>query len=153
MIINHSYKMSNSVNILVFLSENSDKNLFKEYVFKLDKKIIDVKNFILEDLKKKSNMNNYNYIDLDNITEKIYKDFGKLFFSNGVLPIIFDNYKLSEFTIENRTFQFLAIPKVNNVNNKQFSKPSGVLKKVIHEQNNKKNEFVFDNNDFPPLGK
>jgi len=145
--------MSNSVNILVFLSENSDKNLFKEYVFKLDKKIIDVKNFILEDLKKKSNMNNYNYIDLDNITEKIYKDFGKLFFSNGVLPIIFDNYKLSEFTIENRTFQFLAIPKVNNVNNKQFSKPSGVLKKVIHEQNNKKNEFVFDNNDFPPLGK
>jgi len=145
--------MSNSVNILVFLSENSDKNLFKEYVFKLDKKIIDVKNFILEDLKKKSNMNNYNYIDLDNITERIYKDFGKLFFSNGVLPIIFDNYKLSEFTIENRTFQFLAIPKVNNVNNKQFSKPSGVLKKVIHEQNNKKNEFVFDNNDFPPLGK
>jgi hypothetical protein len=145
--------MSNSVNILVFLSENSDKNLFKEYVFKLDKKIIDVKNFILEDLKKKSNMNNYNYIDLDNITERIYKDFGKLFFSNGVLPIIFDNYKLSEFTIENRTFQFLAIPKVNNVNNKQFSKPSGVLKKVIHEQNNKKNEFVFDNNDFPPLEK
>ena len=145
--------MSNSVNILVFSSENSDKNLFKEYVFKLDKKIIDVKNFILEDLKKKSNMNNYNYIDLDNITERIYKDFGKLFFSNGVLPIIFDNYKLSEFTIENRTFQFLAIPKVNNVNNKQFSKPSGVLKKVIHEQNNKKNEFVFDNNDFPPLGK
>jgi hypothetical protein len=150
--------MSNSVNILVFLSENSDKNLFKEYVFKLDKKIIDVKNSILEDLKSKSNtMNlskdNYNYIDLDNITEKIYKDFGKLFFSNGVLPIIFDNYKLSEFTIENRTFQFLAIPKLNNVNNKQFSKPSGVLKKVIHEQNNKKNEFVFDNNDFPPLGK
>jgi len=150
--------MSNSVNILVFLSENSDKNLFKEYVFKLDKKIIDVKNSILEDLKSKSNtMNlskdNYNYIDLDNITEKIYKDFGKLFFSNGVLPIIFDNYKLSEFTIENRTFHFLAIPKVNNINNKQFSKPSGVLKKVIHEQNNKKNEFVFDNNDFPPLGK
>jgi hypothetical protein len=46
-----------------------------------------------------------------------------------------------------------SMVEVNNVNNKQFSKSSGVLKKVIHEQNNKKNEFVFDNNDFPPLGK
>ena len=35
--------MSNSINILVFILENTEKKLFKEYVFELDKKIIDVK--------------------------------------------------------------------------------------------------------------
>jgi hypothetical protein len=144
--------MSNSINVLVYLSENSDKNLFKEYVFNLDKKIIDIKNIILEDLKRnKSNMNDYNYIDLDNITDRVYKDFGKLFFSIGILPFTCDNYKLSEFTIENRKFHFIAIPKINNVNQSYDKKSNGFLKKVIREQNYKNSEFILDNDDFPPL--
>ena len=143
--------MNNSINISIFLLENSNKSLFKEYIFKLDKKIIDLKNTILEDLKKSDkNMNDNNYIDLDNITNKVYKDFGKLFFSNGILPFTFDNYKLSEFTIDNRTFHFIAIPKKND-NIMQNTKQSGVLKKAIKEQFS--NNFVFDNDDFPPLGK
>ena len=158
--------MNNSINISVFLLENSNKNLFKEYVYQLDKKIIDLKNTILEDLKKINKNNESNYIELDNITEREYKDFGKLSFSKGLLPFTFDNYKLSEFTIENRTFQFIAIPKNNiihntnqNYNKNYNSSQSGVLKKAIKGQFSNKivnepvNEFVFDNNDFPPLGK
>jgi len=149
--------MSNSINILVFILENTEKKLFKEYVFELDKKIIDVKNIILEDLKlnntaTNTNTNEFNYVDLENITDKVYKDFGKLVFNKGILPLTVDNYKLSEFTVGNRTFHFLAIPKINN-NNLQNRKISGVLKKVIKEQEKLENLFVYDEDDFPPLGK
>ena len=163
--------MSDSINISIFLLENSNKSLFKEYVFSLDKKIIDIKNTVLSDLKKSSKndtindttidtISEYNYIDLDNITEKIYKDFGKLSFDKGILPFTYDNYKLSAFTVNDRTFHFIAIPKVNTVTLPEIKQPS-FLKKVIKEQykqsnennrNNKnKNDFVLDNNDFPPL--
>ena len=111
----------------------------------------------MEDLKlnntaTNTNTNEFNYVDLENITDKVYKDFGKLVFNKGILPLTVDNYKLSEFTVGNRTFHFLAIPKINN-NNLQNRKISGVLKKVIKEQEKLENLFVYDEDDFPPLGK
>ena len=39
-------------------------------------------------------------MNITNITEKIYKDYGLLFFDKGLLPETLDNYTLNKFTIE-----------------------------------------------------
>jgi hypothetical protein len=84
--------------------ENDENTLIKEYVFSLENKIIDVKNKILKELFN----NKYNELDIKNITNREYKDFGKLSFNIGFLPNTINNYKLSEFTIENRKFSFVV---------------------------------------------
>jgi hypothetical protein len=142
------------------IGENNENIKDKEYIFKLSDKIIDVKNKILKDTFK----NNYNQLNMVNITEKIYKDYGKLFFDKGLLPSTINNYKLSEFTNEGRTFSFIVIgltvekdPNIVlstclNTNTKKDTKKSGdFLKKII--KNNRKNndEFVLYDDEFPPL--
>ena len=72
----------------------------KEYIFNLDITIIDIKKQILSDIYN----NKFNSLDLENITERVYKDFGKLFFDKGLIPAIFDKYKLSAITNEGRVF-------------------------------------------------
>lgn len=113
------------------------------YIFNLDNKIVDIKNMIL----KKTFNDKFNSLDLDNINERIYKDFGKMFFDKGLLPNNIDNYKLSQFTIENRTFSFIAIPK--NIEIKIHTE-STFLKKIIKDDLKKTNTFIYDD-DFPPL--
>ena len=132
-------------------NENNEINSDKEYIFNLNDKIIDIKNRIL----KESFDNKFNALDMENITEKVYKDFGKLFFDKGLLPVTVDKYKLGEFTIGNRAFSFLVIPK--NVEMKaniksNDSKELGFLKKMIKEDMKKSNnnQFIYDI-DFPPL--
>ena len=124
----------------------------KDYIFNLNEKIIDIKNKIL----KESFDNKFNTLDMENITEKVYKDFGKLFFDKGLLPITIDRYTLGEFTIDNRIFSFLVIPKnvemKNNLKQYDNNKELSFLKKMIKEDMKKTNnsQFVYDI-DFPPL--
>ena len=132
-------------------NKDGEKTENKEYIFNLNEKIIDIKNKILKELFE----NKFNTLDMENITEKVYKDFGKLFFDKGILPITIDKYKLSDFTIGNRIFSFLVIPK--NVEIKATikyndDKDLGFLKKMIKEDMKKtsNNKFVYDI-DFPPL--
>jgi hypothetical protein len=81
------YNINNKTN-----NENNNKTniLLKDYNFDLKVKIIDIKNIILKELFN----NEYNSLDLENINERVYKDFGKLFFDKGLLPSTIDNYKL-----------------------------------------------------------
>jgi hypothetical protein len=141
----------NTIKINIY--EENENNFFKQYTFLLENKIIDVKNKILVDLFD----NKFNYLDIKNISEREYKDFGKLSFNIGLLPNTIDNYKLSEFTIENRTFSFLVIPKQIDikVNKKVNQLTNSVLNKIIKENSNveNKNEFILNNDDFPKLGK
>jgi hypothetical protein len=141
----------------VYLSEKNtiDPVDYKEYVFNLDEKIGDIKNKIL----KESFNDKFNNIDMENITDKVYKDYGKLFFDKGLLPCTIDNYKLSQFTNADRVFSFIVVgsnvlksPKtpVNKVID------TGILKKIIIENRkdkhkNNDNGFVMYNDDFPPL--
>ena len=132
-------------------NKDGEKTENKEYIFNLNEKIIDIKNKILNELFD----NKFNTLDMENITEKVYKDFGKLFFDKGMLPMTIDKYKLSEFTIGNRIFSFLVIPK--NVEIKvtikhNDDKDLGFLKKMIKEDMKKtsNSKFVYDI-DFPPL--
>lgn len=117
----------------------------EDYIFQLNTKLIDIKKEIL----KKTFNNKYNYLDLENITEKIYKDFGKLSFEKGQLPNTIDNYRLEQFTIENRTFSFIALPR-NMEENKKLKEDSGFLKKIVKKELKNNQLFIYED-DFPPL--
>ena len=140
------------------VNDNNENIENLEYDFNLDIKIIDIKNEIL----KKSFDGKYNYLELFNITPNIYKDFGKLFFDKGLLPDTFNNYKLSEFTISNRTFSFKKKKKnienvVKKINQIEKNDNARFVKKLKYEKpeknkSNKLNEFIFNDTNFPPLG-
>jgi hypothetical protein len=148
--------MSNTVNFKIFLKDNDTQDLVEKelYTFNLNEKIIDIKNKILINTFK----NEFNYIDFENITERVYKDYGKLFFDKGLLPATIDNYKLSEFTNENRIFSFIAIPKnievfpkiVKNIQTSLLPKKT-IIKNNKEKGKENKKDFVFNIDDFPPL--
>jgi len=117
----------------------------KEYSFDISNKIIDIRNKILNDIFN----NSHNYLEMENITEKIYKDYGKLFFEIGILPRSIDNYTLSQFTNDNRIFSFRVTPI--NLNIIKPTKDGLFLKKIIKENKEKNGEFIFDDDDFPSL--
>ena len=141
----------NSVVFKIFKIENNERIFVKDYYFDLNMKIVDIKNNILSDCYN----NSYNSLDLENITFKVYKDFGKLFFEKGLLPISIDNYKLSDFTIENRTFEFVTYGK--NIQKKEIEKKKNninLLQKNINKENKNNKiskEFVIIKEDFPEL--
>jgi len=133
-------------NIYKINTENQ-KVLDNSYSFNLNEKIIDIKNKILKDTFK----NEYNYLDLENITSRTYKDYGKLFFDIGVLPSTIDNYKLVEFTNEGREFSFVGLPK-NILIEKKVNNDIEVIKRIIKEDRKKSsNEFVYYDDEFPSL--
>jgi hypothetical protein len=142
----------NMVTFKIYLiNENSEKIEDNDSIFNINEKIIDIKNKIL-----KSTFNNkFNSLDLENITEKVYKDYGKLFFDKGLLPSTIDNYKLSEFTTDNRIFSFIVngknIEKAKSQNKKEND---NFLKKIIKDERKDKNNdkgFIYYDDEFPPL--
>ena len=106
------------------INNENEKVLDNSYSFNLNEKIIDIKNKILKDTFK----NEYNYLDLENITSRTYKDYGKLFFDIGLLPSTIDNYKLVEFTSEGKEFLFIGLPKNILIEKKNTNNDTGVIK-------------------------
>lgn len=132
---------------------HTETTLPKKYELNKNDKIVDLKNKILTDLFQ----NQYTNIDLYNINERVYKDFGKLFFDKGLIPSTINKYSIESFTSENRTFVFKAVANndsdLNNtqINNKILEAPNNKRIKYTHD---KKVEFSLDINninDFPPL--
>jgi hypothetical protein len=154
----------NSVEFKIYKKENETNTYLKTYVFELNKKIIDIKNTILNDFFK----GQYNYIELSNITERVYKDYGLLFFDKGLIPPINDNYTLEKFTIPNRTFSFVAETmnkelssnnkrkltndtdnySGNNYSNNYSNKYSNKYNSTLVNSNT---GFLIKEEDFPPL--
>ena len=154
----------NSVEFKIYKKENETNTYLKTYVFELNKKIIDIKNTILNDFFK----GQYNYIELSNITERVYKDYGLLFFDKGLIPPINDNYTLEKFTIPNRTFSFVAetMNKELSSNNKRKltndtdnysgnNRSNNYSNKYSNKYNstsiNANSGFLIKEEDFPPL--
>ena len=155
--------MSININIIYKSIENNIENNEKLFSFLVTEKIIDIKNKILDYYNNNNNNNNnkYNYIELENITSKIYKDYGKLFFDKGILPSSNDNYKLENFTIidNNRIYNFVAIlqniekkiKKENEQKNYEQKNYEQKYEKKYEQKNNIKETFIFKEEDFPPL--
>jgi hypothetical protein len=99
--------MAHNTIVLKIFKDKSNLDDFKIYICSMTEKIIDIKNKILKDI---FDLNGFNYLDFENISEKVYKDYGKLFFDKGILPRTIDNYSLQDFTVESRDFSFLCIP-------------------------------------------
>jgi hypothetical protein len=134
----------------IFTKNDNETVEYKTYEYSRTTKIIDMKKDLLRDIFK----NKFNYLNLENITERVYKDYGKLFFDKGLLPETIDNYKLSEFTNEDRTFSFLALPKNIEIQQpKKINSEDNFLKKIIKEERKKEcnNDFKYYDDDFPPL--
>jgi len=151
-----------SVEFKIYKKENETNTYLKTYVFELNKKIIDIKNIIINDFFK----GQYNYVELTNITDRVYKDYGLLFFDKGLIPSINDNYILEKFTIPNRTFSFVveALNKeiksnsnkrkltidTDNINNNYSNKYSNRYNDK-NNTTNSNNDFFIKEEDFPPL--
>jgi len=137
----------NSVIFKVFKNSEEESNSKiiedKEYVCNLDENIIDIKNRILKGSFPESK---FNYLNIENITERVYKDYGKLFFDLGLVPSTVDNYKLEQFTNENRVFSFLCIPCNIEIKKKEPLK-NNMKQKIFKDEKN----FKFNEDDFPAL--
>jgi hypothetical protein len=100
-----------SVQFEIYKVENGevDEYSFNEFSFDLNMRIIDIRDEIMwkmyDSLSERNEQDEY-YLEMINVTSRLYKDFGKLFFNFGIQPKTIDNYPLSKMTNEGRTFIF-----------------------------------------------
>jgi hypothetical protein len=107
----------------------------KEYTVPFDSKLSDIKELIKKDF-------NIEYpFDLDNISSRIYRNFGKMFLKNGVIQASYDGHILSNFLNEGQIIE-LTIQKIEE------SKLDVLMIKVNKPVSN---GFVLNMDDFPPL--
>lgn len=137
-----------SIKINIYILKKNEEALVETINQDLNIKIIDFKNQLLSKYFPENN-----YLEINNITERVYKDYGMLFFDKGILPETNDNYLLSKFTIPNRTFSFLIHGKniekkiSNQVQNKQYVS----FNKYKPKDPNEPEPFILKEEDFPPL--
>ena len=141
-----------SIQIKLFTLINNKITQQQELTISLEKTIYDLKKEILSIM----NWTEFNDVEINNISERVYKDYGMLFFDKGFLPKNIDNFKLGRFTIENRCFSFLikgiyvkkdnSMPKIAPKN--LFSKYKTNYEDV---NNTTQSSFNYDEEEFPPL--
>lgn len=87
-----------------------DKREFEEFEFPFEMRVYDIRSEIMWRLfvGDRQIQNEKYYLEMVNITPKIYKDFGKQFFDMGHLPKSIDNAPLSKFSSFERTFEFIV---------------------------------------------
>lgn len=137
-----------SIKINIYIRKKNEEALIETIDQSLNIKMIDFKDLLL-----KKYFPENNDLEIDNISDRVYKDYGMLFFDKGILPNTNDNYLLSKFTIPNRTFSFLIngknVEKKNN--NKAHNKQFVNFNKYKPRDPNEPEPFIFKEEDFPPL--
>jgi hypothetical protein len=120
-----------------------------------DIKIIELKKYII----KKYTEDDCKYIDLENINEKVVKNFGKMYLERGNIPRIFDNFNLSKFMMDDGEIN-LKIKKVDdyehqdNASNTVNKQGNQTVKKAYippSKRDEIPKEFNYFEEDFPPL--
>ncbi len=153
--------MDANIKFIIYYTNKKDDSLSKTYIYNnLTTKIIDIKKEIFNDFPKSG----FNYVDLEYVSERIYKEIGKYSFNYGIFPRTMDNTRLSNYTDGNKTFHFFIHYSnneviVNNENNRKIN--LSFIKKEDDEDDIKqpiqKEISLFDSNNydknFPPLGK
>jgi hypothetical protein len=153
--------MDANIKFIIYYNNIKDDSLSKTYIYNdLKTKIIDIKKEIFNDFPKEG----FNYVDIDYVSERIYKEIGKYSFNYGIFPRTMDNTRLSNYTDGNKTFHFFIHYSnneviVNNENNRRINlsfikkeEDENDIKQPIQQETN-----LFDSNNyeknFPPLGK
>ena len=153
--------MDANIKFIIYYNNIKDDSLSKTYIYNdLRTKIIDIKTEIFNDFPK----DGFNYVDLEYVSDRIYKEIGKYSFNYGIFPRTMDNTRLSNYTDGNKTFHFFIHYSnnevvVNNENNRRIN--LSFIKKEEDENDVKQptqqaiNLFDSNNYDtnFPPLGK
>jgi len=143
-----------SIQIKLFANIEKKISFQKEITISLESTINELKNEILNTLK----WNEFNDVEINNITERVYKDYGMMFFDKGFMQKNIDNFKLNKFTIENRSFSFL----VNGAKKeKNKSLPIIIPKNLFNKYKDKQQDYNINNTnqgsfnyneeEFPPL--
>ncbi len=124
-------------------SEEADPTTIEKFHFDVNTLIIDVRDEMMWKIFRDEKEHDQYYLEIENISPKLYKDFGKLFFNSGLLPKTIDNFPLSKFVAEERTYQFLVYRKkkseLNDYNPNVI--PSYMIPKTeeqLREEKNKK---------------
>jgi hypothetical protein len=139
-----------SIQINIHIKNNNEIQLKNTLTIDLSKSILELKNMILKDYFN----NTFNYLNLTNITERVYKDYGLLFFDKCRIPDSLDNYLLNKMTTPNRTFDFLVEPVNKEIKLPNMNQPSKInfFKKYNQEDKNEINkDYEYVEEDFPPL--
>ena len=149
--------MDANIKFIIYYTNKKDDSLSKTYTFNnLTVKIIDIKKEIFNDFPK----DGFNYVDLEYVSERIYKEIGKYSFNYGIFPRTMDHTRLSNYTDGNKTYHFLIHYSnnevvVNNENNRRIN--LSFIKKEDDEKPTQEEISLFDSNNydsnFPPLGK
>jgi hypothetical protein len=151
--------MDANIKFIIYYNNKKDDSLSKTYTYNdLTTKIIDIKKQIFNDFPR----TDFNYIDLEYVSDRVYKEIGKYSFNYGIFPRTMDNTKLSNYTDGNKTYHFFINycnndVAVNNENNRKIN--LSFIKKDDDEETQQTATIVnlFDSNkydsNFPPLGK
>jgi len=135
-----------SIQIQVYVNDNDNDNAVLSIPIQITSTIHSFKQEILEKVFDKS----HNDLEITNITEKIYKDYGLLFFDKGPLPKIIDHYTFDKFTKSDRQFSFRVHPIHTQIKKKQ-STTINLFKKYNQETETNQESFIFKEEDFPSL--
>jgi uncharacterized protein YqfB (UPF0267 family) len=136
----------------------------QKYAFPSNATFRHIKRQIVNDIFTNSEKySNFKYMEFNNVTPKIYRNFGKICLANGPISGVFDNRFLYEFFNENQEVNFDVIPIEEDPNSfesltlksgKREKITSNKLSNIIDNPEKAKvrvKEFIFNDNDFPPL--
>jgi hypothetical protein len=157
--------MTDIYNIYIIVKLNE---IEKKYTCNSNMSFKDLKLQIVNDIFTTNNKyTTFKYLEFDNISSKIYRNFGKICLLNGLISNVFDNRLLNEFFNEEQevTFEILPIEEEETPFNtlsikksKSLNKSSNKLSDIMNNPGNLENqrkeriqEFVFNEKDFPPL--
>ena len=119
------------------------KDIIKNYVLPFETSLEDIKKIIIKDFEISFSFN------LDNISRRNYRNFGKMFMGSGVIQSSYNNKVLANFFNEGQSVE-LSIIEISEEELKTSSSLDNLMEKV-KVINNPKKEFTLDINDFPPL--
>jgi hypothetical protein len=136
----------------------------QKYAFPSNATFRNIKKKIVDDiLTNNEKYSDFKYIEFNNTTPKIYRNFGKICLANGPISGVFDNRFIYEFFNENQEVNFDVTPIEQDENSfdslslksgKREKRSSNKLSKIIDNPEAAKTrvkEFIFNDNEFPPL--
>lgn len=133
--------MEQKVSFEVYLKENDQiiSESIERISFDLSMRVIDMRDEMMwkmyNSTEERESHDQY-YLEIENISSNLVKEFGKLFFNKGLLPKTMDNYPLSRITSAGSSFIF-AVYRVKKSELKDY-----IPVRRFYEMNDKeKNAF------------